>query len=47
MRCMHNYARGRVGRAALRTSSLLQSSSNRKTSDLIACGFSHTACGRP
>jgi len=46
MRCMHNYARARVGRAALRTSSLLQSSSNRKTGDLIACGFSHTACGR-
>jgi uncharacterized protein YkwD len=28
-------------------SSLLAQSSDRKTTDLINCGFSHTACGRP
>jgi uncharacterized protein YkwD len=46
MRCMHNYARARVGRAPLRDVSLLATSSDRKTGDLIACGFSHNACGR-
>jgi uncharacterized protein YkwD len=47
MRCLHNYARVHAGRAPLRASSLLQTSSDRKTGDLMSCGFSHTACGRP
>ncbi len=47
MRCMHNYARAKVGRSALRSVSLLASSSDAKTADMIRCRqFSHTACGR-
>ena len=47
MRCMHNYARAKVGRSALRPVSLLDSSSDAKTADMIRCQqFSHTACGR-
>ena len=47
MLCMHNYARRKVGRAPLAASSLLQTSADHKTGDLLRCGFSHTACGRP
>src|SRR3712207_6670721 len=46
MRCMHNHARTKVGRRALRASTLLQASTDRKTADMIRCGFSHYACGR-
>ena len=47
MLCMHNYARAKVGRSALRRVSLLASSSDAKTADMIRCRqFSHTACGR-
>ena len=47
MRCMHNYARSKVGRAALRSTSLLASSSDAKSYDILRCqNFSHTACGR-
>lgn len=47
MRCMHNYARSKVGRSALAGNSLLASSSDAKTADMMRCGqFSHTACGR-
>jgi len=47
MRCMHNYARLKVGRAALRSNSLLTSSSDAKSYDILRCQqFSHTACGR-
>ncbi len=47
MRCMHNYARAKVGRAALRSNSLLASSSDEKSYDILRCqDFSHTACGR-
>ncbi len=47
MRCMHNYARARVGRAALRGNALLTSSSDAKSADILRCQeFSHTACGR-
>jgi len=42
---MH-YAGARVGRTALRGSSLLPTSSDRKTGDLLTCGISHTACGQ-
>lgn len=47
MRCVHNYARAKVGRAALRSNSLLASSSDAKSYDILRCqDFSHTACGR-
>ena len=47
MRCMHNHARAKVGRSGLRAHSLLGSSSDAKTADMIRCKqFSHTACGR-
>ena len=47
MFCMHNYARIRAGRAGYRGNSLLQTSSDAKTGDMIRCrSFSHTACGR-
>ncbi len=47
MRCMHNYARAKAGRSALASNSLLTSSSDAKTADMMRCGqFSHTACGR-
>ena len=47
MVCMHNYARARARRAGLRAHTLLQTSSDRKTADMIRCSqFSHTACGR-
>ena len=50
MRCMHNYARLRTGRAKLAGNSLgaslLQTSSDRKVWDMFRCkAFSHTACG--
>ncbi|MBA3421681.1 MAG: hypothetical protein H0U12_07285 [Thermoleophilaceae bacterium] len=47
MLCLHNYARRRAGRAGLRGNSLLYSSSNVKTADMMRCrSFSHNACGR-
>ena len=47
MLCMHNYARRRAGRTAYTARSLLQTSSDAKTADMIRCqSFSHTACGR-
>ncbi len=47
MFCMHNYARSRARRAGIRGHALLQTSSDRKTADMIRCNqFSHTACGR-
>lgn len=47
MRCLHNYARAKAGRAGLASHSLLASSSDAKTADMLRCGqFSHTACGR-
>ena len=47
MGCMHNYARAKVGRSALRSNSLLANSSDAKSYDILRCqDFSHTACGR-
>ncbi|MDQ3433148.1 MAG: CAP domain-containing protein [Actinomycetota bacterium] len=47
MRCMHNYARAKVGRSALRSNSLVANSSDGKSYDILRCqAFSHTACGR-
>ena len=47
MRCLHNRARAKVGRSALRTRSMLLNSSNAKSAEMLLCDeFSHTACGR-
>jgi uncharacterized protein YkwD len=47
MHCMHTYARKRAGRAAYSRSSLLASSSDAKSADMLRCQeFSHNACGR-
>ena len=47
MRCMHNYARRKVGRSALSSHWLLANSSDGKSYDILRCqSFSHTACGR-
>jgi uncharacterized protein YkwD len=47
MRCLHNYARTKAGRVALAANSMLTSSSDLKTADMLRCGqFSHNACGR-
>jgi uncharacterized protein YkwD len=46
MRCMHNHARARAGLWRLRPSSLLNASAERKSGDMLRCGFSHNACGR-
>ncbi len=47
MACMHNYVRSRKGLGSLATRSLLQSSSNSKSLDIVRCAdFSHQACGR-
>ncbi|HWP33395.1 MAG TPA: CAP domain-containing protein [Solirubrobacterales bacterium] len=47
MRCMTDFARQRAGLAPLADSPQLDSSSQAKTADLLACdSFSHEACGR-
>lgn len=47
MLCMHNYARAKAGRAGFRRSSMLQTSSDAKTVDMMRCKvLSHVACGR-
>lgn len=47
MRCMHNYARRRVGARKLRKQRKLQRSSKAKAADILRCGdFDHNACGR-
>jgi len=46
MRCMHNYARRKVGVNRLRQRSRLMKSSQAKSRDVLDCqNFSHTACG--
>lgn len=47
MLCMHNFARAKAGRSALRSDSRLRASSDAKSYDILRCGaFSHNACGR-
>jgi uncharacterized protein YkwD len=47
MRCLHNYARSKVGRAALSNNYTLTTSSDAKSYDILRCQqFSHSACGR-
>lgn len=46
MRCLVNYARSRSGARKLKSSRQLNRSADRKSSDIMRCGFDHSACGR-
>jgi uncharacterized protein YkwD len=47
MRCMHDQARTKAGRKQLTWRSVLATSSDAKTADMMRCSqFSHNACGR-
>lgn len=45
MKCLINYARSRAGVGGLSSSRALERAAGRKSHDVAACGFSHTACG--
>jgi uncharacterized protein YkwD len=45
MQCLLNYARSQAGISGLHSSRALQRAAGRKSRDVAACGFSHTACG--
>jgi uncharacterized protein YkwD len=47
MRCLINYARSHAGAGALGSSKSLERAAGQKSGDVMQCGFSHTACGRP
>lgn len=47
MVCMVNYARRKSGLKRYSTSQKLNWSARRKSGDILKCGFSHGACGRP
>ncbi len=47
MRCLINYAREHSGMHGVGSSKSLDRAAARKSGDVMQCGFSHTACGRP
>jgi uncharacterized protein YkwD len=47
MRCLLNYARQHAGAGGLNSDRSLERAAGRKAGDVMKCGFSHTACGRP
>ena len=47
MRCLINYAREHSGMHGVGSSHSLERAASRKSGDVMQCGFSHTACGRP
>ena len=47
MRCLINYARQHSGMHGVGSSHSLERAASRKSGDVMQCGFSHTACGRP
>jgi len=47
MRCLINYARSHSGSGSLGASRSLERAAGQKSGDVMQCGFSHTACGRP
>jgi uncharacterized protein YkwD len=47
MRCLINYARNQAGVGSVSDQDSLEKAAGRKAGDVIRCGFSHTACGRP
>ena len=47
MRCLIDYARSHAGARRLSSQRGLEKAAGRKSGDVMRCGFSHTACGRP
>ena len=47
MRCLINYARTHSGTHGVDGSKALEKAAGVKAGDVMQCGFSHTACGRP
>jgi uncharacterized protein YkwD len=47
MRCLINFARQQAGAGGIGTSRKLERAAGAKVSDVVACGLSHTACGKP
>ena len=47
MRCLINFARNQAGAGSVSDESSLEKAAGRKAGDVVRCGFSHTACGRP
>jgi uncharacterized protein YkwD len=47
MVCLINYARDHAGVGHVSVQRSLEKAAGRKAGDVIRCGFSHTACGRP
>jgi uncharacterized protein YkwD len=47
MRCLINYARDHAGSGDVDASKSLEKAAGVKAGDVMQCGFSHTACGRP
>ena len=47
MRCLINYARTHVGAGGVASSRALERAAGEKSGDVMRCGFSHTACGKP
>jgi uncharacterized protein YkwD len=45
LKCLINYARSQAGVGGLNSSRALERAAGRKSRDVAACGFSHTACG--
>lgn len=46
MRCMVNYARRKSGLRPLKSAGPLNRSASLKSTDIMRCGFDHSACGR-
>ncbi len=47
MVCLINYARAHAGVGRVTPQKDLEQAAGRKAGDVMRCGFSHTACGRP
>ena len=47
MRCLINYARTHIGAGGVASSKSLERAAGEKSGDVMRCGFSHTACGKP
>jgi uncharacterized protein YkwD len=47
MQCLLNYARQHANAGGLKRNKSLERAAGRKAGDVMKCGFSHTACGRP
>jgi uncharacterized protein YkwD len=47
MLCLINFARAHAGARHVSDQKELEKAAGRKSGDVMRCGFSHTACGRP